>query len=339
MKFTIIGAGNGGLAFSAKLKEKGHTVNLYDKFKEIIDPIILNNNIITHNNINHIIDLVTDNLQVALEGSEYVFIITPSFAHKDLSKELVKYIDNQTIVLHPGRTGGAIQFKRVFEFHDKHNIIGETETLLFACRKEASTEITIYGTKKSVGLATIPKEKAYQVVKDLNSIFSYFVVYNNVLVTSFSNIGAMLHPTLFLFNLSRIDNADSYNFYKEGISPSVAKFIEKLDYERLLISKAYDIDVTGVYEWLEDKYGRDNAELYDRIRYNPEYQDIVAPESINSRYILEDIPMSLVPLYYLAKGKNINVPTIELVINLASSIYNQNFLETGRRICNIQQYS
>lgn len=338
MKFTIVGSGNGGLAFAVKLKQKGHTVYLYDKFEEATAPIVSNGNIIMYDEINYTVDLVTNNLEEALKGTDYVFVITPSFAHETLSKEIVKHIANQTIILHPGRTGGAIKFKEVFNTYNKDNIIGESETLLFACRKESPTEITIYGTKKTVGIATIPKEACTEVVKDLNNISPNFHVYKNVLVTSLSNIGAMFHPSIFLFNLSRIDNASKFYFYKEGVSPSLANFIEKLDQERILISKAYNVDVVNVYDWLENKYGQDNLKLYDRIRCNPEYQEILAPENLNSRYILEDIPMSLVPLYYLAKEKEVEVPNIELIINMASSIYNENFYKTGRKISNIQNY-
>jgi len=60
-----------------------------------------------------------------------------------------------------------------------------------------------------------------------------FDVVKNILYTSFNNIGVVLHPATLILNAARVETtAGKFEFYFEGISPSVAKVLEKIDEER-----------------------------------------------------------------------------------------------------------
>lgn len=337
MNVLIIGSGNGGLAFGAKLIEKGIKVNLYDKFDSVLTPIQENNNTITMTSDGYKKELkfnkVTSDLEDSLVDMAFIFVITPAFAHKSVAVELSKYIaEGQIVVLHPGRTGGALEFKKVFNLNRKENVIVEAETMLFACRKSSPTEIIIHGTKKSVGLAAIPEDMSQEVTDEINNILPYFHSSGNVLSTSLSNIGAIFHPAPFLFNLARVECNEDFKYYHEGITPSIAKLLEALDTERLNIASKFGLNLLSAREWINYNYSVNGDSLYEAIQANISYADIFAPKEVNSRYVMEDIPMSLVPMKELAKLVEVETPTLNSIIEVATKIYDYDFISKGRKL-------
>lgn len=338
MNITIIGAGNGGLAFGATLIKQGISVNLFDKFPTILAPIIENNNCVTLDKDGRKETLqfssVTDNLEDAIRASKYIFVVTPAFAHKEIAAELAKCIKkDQVIILNPGRTGGALAVKKILEEKGKSGVVvAETETLLYACRKTSATDVCIYGVKDKVGVASLPANAINKIINDLSIYFPSFFPYSNVLFTSLNNIGAIFHPTPFLLNIGKIESKESFKYYHEGISPFIASFLEKLDEERLSIAKKFGVQLPAAKEWVEKSYGLTGNSLYDAIQSNLNYKDIFAPLDINSRYVLEDIPMSLVPLAELARVGSIETQYMNTIIDLASALYKRDFRKEGRSL-------
>ncbi|WOV88151.1 NAD/NADP octopine/nopaline dehydrogenase family protein [Sporosarcina oncorhynchi] len=338
MKNLIIGAGNGGLAFGAKLIEKGIEVNLYDKFEAILLPIIANDNTIYlhdgENLLPRTFNLVTSNLEEALKDVNLIYVVTPAFAHQSVATELAQYVsDEQIIVLHPGRTGGALEVKRILENNGNvGTIVAEAETLLFACRKITDVEIKIYGMKDSVNVAVLPETETTRVTNELNKTLPYFTNANSIMETSLANIGAIFHPTPFLLNIGRVESKTAFKYYHEGITPTIAHLLEQIDKERLEIAKSYGVDIPSALDWLNKNYNLNEKTLYEAIQANNSYSEIYAPLEVSARYVLEDVPMSLVPLSQLAKLNEVNTPLINSIIDLAIGLYNQDFRETGRTL-------
>lgn len=338
MNIAIIGAGNGGLALGAHFLEKGAYVSLYDKFNSMIDPIIYNNNNITVRTTEGEKDLqfsmVTTDLQKAIHHADYIFIVTPAFAHKEIAANLTKYISKeQSVILCPGRTGGALVVKRIMEEagHDEI-VVAESDTLLFACRKSAPTSVSVYGVKSRVGLAALPSNAIDTVIRELRPFIPSFFAYPNVLFTSLNNIGAVLHPAPFLLNISKVENEGNFKYYYEGITPFIASFLERLDQERLSVAEHFAIKVPSTKEWLKERYCITGNTLYEVIQNNPYYKNINAPTEIESRYVMEDIPMSLIPLTELARVVSVKTPHMDSIIKLAVSFYKKDFLKESRSL-------
>ena len=71
-----------------------------------------------------------------------------------------------------------------------------------------------------------------------------------------NNIGAVFHPAPTILNSARIETTGgNFEYYIEGISPAVAKTIEKIDNERLEVAAALGVDVDSALEWLKYTYG------------------------------------------------------------------------------------
>lgn len=284
-------------------------------------------------------ELVTSDLKEAAKGSDLIMVVTPAFTHKMIAEKICEYLEEgQVVVLNPGRTGGALEFLNTLRSKGctKDIVVAETQTLIYSARKTEPEKVQIYGIKKSVAVSCIPGNRIGDVLALLKDYYPQFKPAESVLETSLSNIGSMFHPTPILLNIGRIENDNrGYRYYWDGITPSVAKLIERLDSERLKVGEAYGIKLLSAYEWLNQCYEVKGDSLYERLQNNTAYGEIKAPTTIQARYMTEDVPMGLVPIAALGKAAGVETPIIDAVITLASSIYDKDFRSEGRSLKNL----
>ena len=338
MKVTVIGAGNGGLAIASHLALKGHAVYLYSIFKEELEPIIKKGGIELEGVEEKgfaILDKVTNDIKLALEGAELIMIVTPANAHAKIAKDCAPHLKgNQVVILNPGRTGGALEFDKVLIEKKIKNkpIIGEAQTLIYACRKISSTKVVIYGVKKSLSVASFPAKNIERLIKVLNKAYPQFVSAINVLETSLNNIGAIFHPAPTILNSARIESGEKFDYYHEGITPVVATVLESIDRERLEVAKALKVEVQSAIDFLKESYGVEADSLYQAIQNNTAYKGVKAPTKINIRYLTEDIPMSLVPIASIGNQLGVPTPNIDSIIKIGSTMLKMDFRELGRTV-------
>ena len=335
--FAVIGAGNTGQALAGYLTYKGHKVRLYDRsawrFKYL-----------RHHNMNlgdafsssQHIDVITTDLRRAVEGADVIIISVVSTAHAEVAQKLSQFLKNgQVVLLHPGRTGGAFIFKKVVEEtkKDLRLTIGEFETSLFATRiTQEGAKVRYYGVKKNVHLAMMPPDDAIKVWPLIKNIFPQVEMAPNVLYTSLSNYGAMLHPAPVIFNVGRIENGFRYTHYIEGITPSIARFIEKLDSERIKLGKCFNIRLRPLTVWLSDVYGSKGNNLFDLLQNTKAYHSILGPDTIQHRYLIEDTLTGLVPMLHLARKCEVRLPAIETLVNMINYLVDIDVMAFGRNL-------
>lgn len=339
-KIAVLGSGNGGVALAGHLKFNGYAVHLYDKFEEAIRPILEEGGITvkgeSFSGFAHL-NQVGTNLEEAVEGCSMIVVVTPAFAHREIAEEIAPFLkEDQVVILHPGRTGGALEFRHILKKHGVKATVAETQTLLYACRRTGGAEVTVYGVKKKVALAALPSAHTEYVVEKLNQALPHFIAAPNVLFTSLHNIGAIFHPAPMVLNTGRIEAKSlPFEYYHEGITPSVATLLEKMDQERVEVAKKLGIDVPNARDWLYESYGIQENTLYEAIQKNKIYSGILAPDSLQVRYISEDVPMSLVPISSLGRLAGIPTPAIDSIIELASILHQVNYRDIGRNLENL----
>ena len=338
MKIAVLGAGNGGQALAAYLSMKGFSVALYNRSKKRISSIIKTKMIRLEGEVQGTfkVDFATTDISEAIGGRKLIMVVVPAFAHVDIAKKIAPYLeDGQVIVLNPGRTGGAIEFHNTLrEFGvDKDITVAEAQTFMFASRLTNPGVVRIFRIKNAVPVSALPAEKNLVLEETLLKVMPEFEIAPNVIHTSFNNIGAVFHPAVLLLNAARIESsAGKFEFYLEGITPSVARILEKIDNERCRVMEALGEEPMTAKEWLNYAYDVQGESLYEAIHNNPGYQGIMAPPSIANRYILEDVPMSLVPISSFGKMLGIETPTIDSIIQIASVMMSKDFRIRGRTV-------
>jgi len=171
------------------------------------------------------------------------------------------------------------------------------------------------------------------VLAALEDAFPQFIDGETVLHTGLDNMGAIFHPALTLLNAGRIESTGGdYQFYLEGVTPSVARVLESLDRERVTIASALGIRARTAREWLTLAYNAVGESLYEAIHNQPGYRGIKAPPTLNHRYITEDVPMSLVPLAALGQRYGVEVQAIDSLIRLACIVHQTDYWRRGRTL-------
>jgi opine dehydrogenase len=280
--------------------------------------------------------LVTSDLQAALKDAEVIMVVVPSSAHLDIAKEAAPFLkDGQVIVLHPGRTCGALEFAAGLRQMNctAQVTVAEAETFIYASRAEGPAQAHIFRIKEAVPLAALPAKCTPYVLEVMRDVYPQFVDGHNVLHTGLNNMGAIFHPALTLLNAGRIESTfGDFEFYIEGVSPSVARVLEVLDRERVTVASALGIRARTAMEWLYLAYNVSGNDLYEAIHNQTGYYGIKAPTTLNHRYIFEDVPMSLVPIASMAQTYGVNVRGIDSIIRLGCIIHRTDYWRRGRTL-------
>ena len=340
-RYTVIGAGNGGKTMAAHLAIMGFPVTLYNRTYEKIVPIKARGGIELFSRNGGPrgfgkLALVTGDLAEALEGAEIIMVVVPATGHREVAAACVPYFqDGQIVVLNPGRTGGCLEFVKVLRDMEcsADVTLAEAETLLYACRSEGPVQARILRIKDAVPLAALPATRTRRVLDALESAFPQFIDGGTVLNTGLDNMGAIFHPTLALLNAARIESTHGgFQFYVEGVTPSVSLVLESLDRERVTVASALGLRPRTAQEWLELAYNAVGDSLYEAIQNQTGYRGIAAPMSLNHRYILEDVPMSLVPIAALGERYGVRVDAMNSIIRLACIVHQTDFWRRGRSL-------
>lgn len=341
-RIGVLGAGNSGLALSAHLASLGYDVSLWNRSDNNILELKESKSVSTIGEIKGVFKLkvVTSNIDDVVQDNQLLFITTPAFAHRDIAIKIRNSITpSHKILLMPGRTFGCLEFISALESVGASiPHVFETETILHTCRKISQTSVDIITVKEKIYI-TSANSSVNVILEELDAkLKSHFIVKSNYLESTLSNVGPLLHVAPVIFSFTKIEYGEEFLYYKQGISPTVSKFIEKIEQERIKVLKYLGINHESLYLWFEKCYGIKADNLKECIRKNYYYDTIIAPKNINHRYILEDVPYGLVPLESLAIYNQIEVPTITSLITIVSSLYEIDFRSNGRIYANLKKY-
>lgn len=345
-RFAVMGAGHGGTAMAAHLTLLGYSVRLYNRSADRLDAIraqggiqLMGPGIKEEHHGFATLERVTTDAGEAVEGADLVMVVVPADGHSTIAEQCAPHLTaSQAVVLHPGRTGGALEFRHVLQSHGGcvDTVVAEAQTLIYAARCNNPGQATIYGVKSSVPVAAIPAHRTPEVVRKLRTAYPQFVPGDNVMKTSLDNIGAIFHPAITVLNAARIEaTRGEFDYYTEGVTPSTARILETMDAERVSVAEEMGFRAMSAREWLYVAYSAAGPDLFTAMMANPGYNGIRAPHTIHHRYITEDVPMSLVPIASLGELLGVPTPTIREIVHLAGLLHGCDYWQTGRTVKNL----
>jgi opine dehydrogenase len=339
-RYAVIGAGHGGKAMAADLAARGFPVNLYNRTPEHITEIVLRREIELECEDGTVHDcrlnVVTSDISEALDGADVIMVVLPASAHRDIARLCATRLrSGQIVVLNPGRTGGALEFRRILDQMGCAGdvIVAETATFIFASRSTGPAQARIFRRKNAVPLAALPAIHTSQVLELVHDALPQFIPAVNVLHTSLDNMGAIFHPALTLLNAGWIERTlGDFEFYVDGVTHSTARVLEVLDRERVTVASALGVRARPALNWLKDAYSAEGETLYEAMQANPGYQGIKAPRTLRHRYLFEDVPFSMVPLASLGTQFGVETWATEAMVRLACVVHGTNYFARGRNV-------
>src|SRR5579875_392642 len=335
LKVAVIGGGNGAFATSADLALNDHDVTMYNRSPEKLELVH------RRGGINAIVEgraqfaskiNVAKKIGDAVSGAEWVVVAVPTTAHAYYAELLEPWTrEDQTILLNPGHTGGALEFRNCIRTINPNAkfALCETMTLTYITRLSDSGTIQIFRKSKNVLYASLPAGRNSKV----EALFPNLTLARNVLETSMSNINAICHPPGMIMNAGWVEHTKgSFLFYQEGFTPSVARVTEAVDRERVEIMQKMKLKPLRFVDLFYSIGSTTNNEggVYEAMRSSEPNKTIMAPASLDSRYIHEDIGHGLVPMTEFGKIAGVATPIMNGLITLASKINSVDYWTQGR---------
>ena len=279
--------------------------------------------------------LMTGDLAQALEGTEAIVCTLPTFSHAAVARALAAadMRSDIPIVLNPGHTGGALEFRAAFG-RSPLPPIAEFSTLTYVARKLQPHRVTVTGRAKQVRAAALPGGDA--ALEAARRLFPSATPVRDVMASSLSNMNMVLHPPGAILAAAWVEaKAGDFTFYVEGMTPGVARVMKALDRERLAVAKAYGHDLPNLVEEMQaigtvEASVRDTDDYAAAIAGGAANSRIKAPGSLDHRYYLEDFGHGLLPFIAFAEIAGVPVPTAEALFRLAETLTGKNYRETGR---------
>lgn len=349
----IVGSGNGGLAMAADLSLRGYQVHMGELpgFEEGLDPVREREGV----NLEALdstslpegfapVQTVSGGLGRFLHNfSGLVLVVAPAFAHRKVARVLGPHLHPElALVLCPGYMGTLEMVNHLLSagserLLERGILLGEMESLIYACRKKGPAHIWIRGYKRGLRITALPADRTDQLMTILQGKFDYLEPAENILEGALSNANALIHTPLMLMNGARIESqGEEFLFYHQGMTPSVGRLIEAMDRERLEIGMAYGLmglrDIfTQDLGWYSHQGAR-GRNVHDTHVTNPIYRWSKAPDTLDHRYVTEDVPYGLVLMEDLARLGGVRCPTITSMINLFNAISDRDLRESGRTL-------
>ena len=341
IRVAVIGAGHAGRGLASYLSIHGFDVSLYNRTIANVKRISKRGGIKVHGLFEAFanLSLVTDDIAKAIEDRDILVIIVPAQAHTSIAKSMVPHLKaGQTILLMPGRTGGALEFARFLRLHSYSDeiLLGEAQTYSFVSRITGPDSVLISKVKNSTKVSAFPALHNRRFMRSLRRLPITFNMADDVMETSLDNVGAMLHPTPTILSAGLLESKEGgYNHYHDAISKSVGRLIERMDAERIRVSREFVSQPASLLEWLKSSYDAEGTTLCECIQSIDAYDNVGSPSSLDHRYVLEDVPTGLVPISYLGRLAGVSTPAIDAMINMACQLYDYDFWSSGRTLGNL----
>ena len=324
---TILGGGNTAFATAAQLTLRGFEVTLFDlpEFSMALDPI-------RESQVIHLdgvletgsarIHRVTNNIEEALAAANLLLLIVPAYAHRAFAEACAPYIRSEhTVVLMPG-TLGSLEWAEVLKRHSVRGVtLGEVDTAPYVCRKTASDRATIWGEVTALGLGVLPTTEAERVEKELDPLFPGITIYPDVVACGLSAMNPVVHPPGVLMNAGRVEySRGEFYFYEEGVTPSVADVIMRMDAERLAVGRALGYELKPANEAFHDAGFGPSGDLWATINGSRMLTALKAPGTLESRWLTEDIPYGLAAWSMLGAQFGVETPLMRSFVDIGSVV-------------------
>jgi opine dehydrogenase len=341
IRVAVLGAGHAGRGLASYLSVHGFDVSLYNRTIANVKRISKRGGIKVQGLFEGFahIPLITDNISKAIKDRDILIVVVPAQAHIFFAKTMGPYLEaGQTVLLMPGRTGGALEFTRILSSQSDTDdiLLGEAQTFSFVSRITGPDSVLISKVKNNTKVSAFPASHNRRFMRSLRRLPITFSMADDVMETSLDNIGAMLHPTPTILCAGLLESKEGgYNHYHDAISESVGRLVERMDAERISVSREFVSQPVSLLEWLRSMYDAEGTNLRECIQSIDAYDDVGSPSSLNHRYVLEDVPTGLVPISYLGRLARVETPAIDAVINMACQLYDCDFWSSGRNLGNL----
>src|ERR1043166_1306826 len=335
---AVAGGGAGGAAAVAELATGGHEVRFWSRSAGTLAPFQAQGGVAYDGVLGEGLaraSLMTSDLAAAIDGADVLLICLPTFAHRAMALALVRVRSKAPVVLNPGHTGGAMEFRHMYyEMGRSPPPVAEFSTLTYVARKLAPGRVTITGRAKTVRLAALPDGK--RAVEAAQALFPSAKPAADVLVSGLANVNMVLHSPGAVLGAAWVEaTGGDFTFYVQGMTAGVARVMRALDDERRAVARAFGHDLPSLIEEMQaigtvEPSVRDTSDFAAGIAAGEANRRIKAPHSLEHRYYREDFGHGLLPFTVFAEIAGVDVPVAASLLRIGEACLGIDFAADGR---------
>jgi len=324
MRVSILGAGAIAYGLAAYLAEAGHDPMLWSPSGERTKKLAAGELLRATGAIEARVPVrIAKDCKDAIANADVVIIALPANGHKMVMDAATPYLsEGLPVIISSHSSFGALYLSRQLAERKVSLPIVIWGTTLVTGRQPGPTEINVATVRQKLDVATLPFNALDQGFELCIALFGdRFVKRDGLLAIALSNLNPQNHLGIALLNLTRMEKGEQWS-QAGNVTPAVGRFIETLDAERLAIAAHFDIAVRTVEEHFSLSF---HVPMSTVSKMNQEMdrqgRSGFGPTTIESRYILEDVPFGLLPTVFLGKISGNPAVLHESGISILSAAY------------------
>lgn len=341
MNIAIVGCGNAGCAHAAKLSKDGHQVRLLKTSHALHD---CNFETIVKSRGIHLQDLdgsdsfvplalATRDPGPALKDAEIILVLVQTLYHEQVARLICPEIKTAAMLLVIPGYLGSLYFSRLLG--KRVRIIGEGESTAYDARIIAEGHVRILFKNVRNALAfQDPTTIAEGLALASRLVDTYRYSRANIVESALHNPNLIVHTVGAIMSAARIEfSGGEFWMYREGFTPAVWKVIRRLDAEKMAVLSALRCEPIPYLEAC--KFRNEEDLSVDALAVFQSYARTggpKGPDSINTRYIYEDVPMGLGLLSSMGRAFGVETPVCDALITLGGALLDRNFRDQARTL-------
>jgi len=333
MDIIILGTGAVSFAYAAYLSAAGHAVTLWSPTGKGARGLSENNGQLGATGIlegTFSVGIASADTfpGTAIGGAGLVIIALPAYAHSSVMRALANHVKSgQMILITPISSLSALYLNKLLVARGIEATVVASPTTVLTARRSSDTQVRINTLRERLDISVLPGKSAPRAIAIMEQLFGpRFDLQDGVLASSLANINPVAHVPLALTNLTRMENGEHWLQY-ENFTVATSRLISAVDAERLAIGAVFGFELGSIERHFQRSFGTTLAPLHDVAR------QIVAlrqggpagPDTLESRYIVEDVPYGLVFLSAIGRLAGIATPVTDACITMASTCYQREF--------------
>jgi len=253
----------------------------------------------------------------------------PAYGHRFVLDALLPYLTaRHSVIISAHLSFAALYLAKKLAERSIEIPITAWSTTVLTCKPRTEGAFNVGAIRAKVDMATVPASQVDQAHETCVALFGdRFEVKDDILTIALSNLNPQDQMGIALCNLSRIERAEDWG-QNTNVTPAVGRFLEALDLERLAIASAFGKTVRSTFDHFRlsfDISGRSVAEISSIMVERG--SDPAGPKSVDTRYVLEDVPFGLIPTLRLAQAAGVSAPLHESGVRILSACYGRDFSE------------
>jgi len=273
----------------------------------------------------------------AITSADFVIIALPANGYASVLPLVAHHLRAAQVVLFSGALSLApLWLAELAAAHGERPAIASFGTTIVTARCDGSG-VRILTLRSRLDVAATPSSQGARALAACRQLFGdQFALAPNALAVALANINPVAHAALALANLTRMERGEDWPQY-HYMTPAVARLIGAMDRERRALAAAFGLHVRSIEEHFHYSFDVPLTSLAEiAVEMHRRRGGPAGPATLDSRFVLEDVPFGLVFYEVLARIGAIALPTISAAITMLSAAYERSFRSENPLLAHLQ---